>query len=126
MSLRFLSDVATVPVFPGVFHLTLTLNTGVAFGLFRGYGFGLTVLTLAFLSVLVVSSVRRGTAERPEVTRWSLALIVAGAVGNLIDRVRFGGVVDFLDFRVWPIFNLADSCITIGAGLMAWTLLRRR
>jgi len=54
-----------------------------------------------------------------------LGLILGGAVGNLIDRLRFGGVVDFLDFRVWPVFNLADSCITVGAALLAVSLWRK-
>lgn len=64
----------------------------------------------------------RTTALRPV----SLGLILGGAAGNLLDRVRFGAVIDFLDFRIWPVFNVADSCITIGAALMAWRLIRKR
>lgn len=56
----------------------------------------------------------------------ALGLVLGGAAGNLLDRLRFGGVIDFLDFRVWPVFNLADSCITVGAVLMAWDLWVRR
>ena len=55
-----------------------------------------------------------------------LVFILAGAVGNLIDRVRFGYVIDFLDFRIWPVFNLADSAITIGAGLVIWQLVIKK
>jgi signal peptidase II len=53
-----------------------------------------------------------------------LALVLGGALGNLADRLRHGGVVDFLDFRVWPVFNLADTAIFIGACLLAWELLK--
>ena len=97
-----------------------------AFGLFRGFGLALTVLTLALLGALVISSARRGTAARSGLIRWGLILVVSGALGNLVDRIRFGGVVDFLHFRIWPIFNLADSCITVGAALVAWALWKGR
>lgn len=55
----------------------------------------------------------------------SLALILGGAMGNLIDRVRLGAVIDFLDFRIWPVFNVADSCITVGVILTLLRLLRK-
>ncbi len=64
----------------------------------------------------------------PDLGKWvpvCLGLILGGAVGNLIDRLRFGSVVDFLDFRVWPVFNLADSCITVGAALLAVSFWRK-
>lgn len=56
----------------------------------------------------------------------SLSFILAGALGNLIDRLRLGYVIDFLDFRIWPIFNVADSAITIGAILLGWSILITR
>ena len=110
---------------PGIFHLTLVENTGVAFGLFRGQGLAVTLATLAVLGGLGASALR----SRPQPGRWmhlGLGLILGGAAGNLIDRARLGAVVDFLDFRVWPVFNVADSCITAGAVLVALQLLRRR
>jgi signal peptidase II len=67
-------------------------------------------------------------ALRPASGKWvpvCLGLILGGAVGNLMDRLRFGSVVDFLDFRVWPVFNLADSCITVGAALLAVSFWRK-
>ena len=93
-----------------------------AFGFFQGHGLWITVGTLAVLALLF------RTTLRPERGRWvpvCLGLILGGALGNLADRVRFGGVVDFLDFRIWPVFNLADSCITIGAALLAVSFWRR-
>ena len=121
LALKFLSHVPTVPVLPGIFHLTLVRNSGVAFGLFQGQGLWITLGTLAILAGLFRA------ALRPEGGKWApicLALILGGAVGNLMDRMRFGGVIDFLDFRIWPVFNLADSCITVGAALLAVSFWR--
>jgi len=59
-------------------------------------------------------------------TQVFLSLILTGAIGNLIDRVRFGYVIDFLDFRIWPVFNIADSAITIGTILLALQILRHK
>jgi len=55
-----------------------------------------------------------------------LSLILAGALGNLVDRVFFGYVIDFLDFRIWPVFNIADSAISIGAILLGWSILFKK
>ncbi|MBI3615516.1 MAG: signal peptidase II [Candidatus Omnitrophica bacterium] len=121
---RTLSGSPSVPILPGVFHLTYLRNPGVAFGLFSGYSFPIALATTAVVVGLLFSAVRGQGSSR-----WNnlaLGLIFGGAVGNLIDRVRVGGVIDFLDFRIWPVFNVADSCITIGAVLIAWNLLRRR
>lgn len=110
---------------PGIFHLTLVENTGVAFGLFRGQGLAVTLATLAVLGGLGWSALR---SQRPP-ARWTvlgMGLILGGAAGNLLDRVRLGAVVDFFDFRVWPVFNVADSCITVGAVLVALQLLKKR
>ena len=124
-ALRFLASVPAQPVIPGVFHLTLVENTGVAFGLFRGHGLVVTLATLAVLGGLGWSVLR---SQRPP-ARWTvlgMGLILGGAAGNLLDRVRLGAVVDFFDFRVWPVFNVADSCITVGAFLVALQLLKKR
>ena len=116
VALRFLSHRPTVPILPGVFHLTLVHNSGVAFGLFQGYGLLVTSATMILLIGLFRTTLRSGQGVLIPVC---LGLVLGGAVGNVIDRVRFGGVVDFLDFRVWPVFNVADSCITVGAVLLA-------
>ena len=58
--------------------------------------------------------------------RVGLCLILSGAIGNLIDRIRLGAVIDFLDFRIWPVFNIADSAITIGAILLAYSMLFKK
>ena len=121
-ALEVLSRVPTVPVFPGLFHLTFVLNSGVAFGFFQGHGLWITLGTLVILALLFRTTLR---LDRGKWVPVCLGLILGGAVGNLVDRLRFGAVVDFLDFRVWPVFNLADSCITVGAALLAVSLWRK-
>jgi signal peptidase II len=125
LALRFLVHAPTWPIWPGVFHLTLVINPGVAFGLFRGWGLAMTVLALAGLAGLMIGSRSRTKALHSPWARWGLTAVLAGALGNLIDRLRIGGVVDFLDFRIWPVFNLADSAITIGTFCIVWSFLRK-
>ena len=126
LALKFLSSVPTVPILPGIFHLTFLVNPGVAFGLLRGQPLTVAVGTGLIILALVWSATHPGAQEKQ--TRWtalSLGLILGGAAGNLIDRLRFGGVIDFLDFRIWPVFNVADSCLTIGAALLAISFWRK-
>ena len=123
-AVRALSSVPTVPVIQGVFHLTFLRNPGVAFGLFSGYSLPITLITTGIVISLLWSALKR--PQRDRFLTVGLGLIFGGAIGNLIDRVRVGGVIDFLDFRVWPVFNVADTCITVGATLIAWSLLRNR
>ena len=125
LALLFLPKIPTVPLIPGIFHLTLVHNTGVAFGLLKGYRVPVLWGT-AFLIVGLFFYVLRTWKWKRAGWNWSLGLILGGAVGNLVDRLRFNAVIDFLDFRIWPVFNIADSCITIGAFFLAWQLLRHR
>jgi len=119
------------PVFPGFFSITHVRNPGAAFGflaeaspLFRVAFF--IAITLIALGLILYYLGRSTEAEARQAA--GLSLIFTGAVGNLIDRVRFGEVVDFLDVywgvHHWPAFNVADSAITIGAILLIWTLIR--
>jgi signal peptidase II len=100
--------------------LTLVKNPGVAFGLFSGYAPVLfTVITVSLVFLFLIANRSHGTAAHgtSTVDRWALSLILGGAIGNWIDRLRFEAVIDFLDFRVWPVFNIADTAITIGVCL---------
>ena len=123
---------STHPVIPGLFNLTHVRNTGVAFGLFASDGDGggwlLTVLGLGAL--IAVGLYFWYTPSRDRVLLIALALVVGGAVGNLIDRVSSGAVTDFLDVYLglhhWPSFNVADSAISIGIVLMAIDSFRPR
>ena len=121
---RNLSEGESVRVVPGLFHITLVLNSGAAFGLFKGRSVFFTLST-AFVIVFICFYIWRGKC-RDLLILAALGLILGGAVGNLIDRVVFGYVIDFLDFRIWPVFNIADASITIGAFILAIRLIRLR
>jgi len=104
--------------------LTYVTNTGVAFGLFPGGG-GL------FVGVAIVAVVGILTYYvRLSLGQWlmelSLGLMLGGAVGNLLDRLTYGHVIDFIDFKVWPVFNIADSSVVIGMTILACYLWRDR
>jgi signal peptidase II len=102
------------------FNLTLVHNRGAAFGMFENQ-----LLMFVAISILAIAIILFSLRNKKNtlIFKFSLSLILGGAIGNLIDRIRFGFVIDFLDFRIWPVFNLADSFITVAAILLAWELL---
>lgn len=108
------------------FSLTFVQNTGTAFGFFQGNNKALLILAFLILAALLYGA--RGLSERGGF--WGalgVALVLGGAVGNLMDRIHYGQVIDFLDFRVWPVFNIADSAITVGTiSLVIGLMLRDR
>ena len=124
---------APVTVVPGLVALTLVMNPGLAFGLLAGVpeGWRWIVVPLSLLALLVLLRVALrilpsgGWRERS-----AIGLVFGGAVGNLIDRARFGAVVDFVDVYIrgyhWPAFNVADSAITIGVAMLALAALADR
>jgi signal peptidase II len=111
-------------IIPGFINLVYVTNSGAAFSMFAGINspwrhyFFLCIGSAALVGVTVAYWKLRNVNR---LYSWPLALIAGGAAGNLIDRVRFGSVIDFLDFYVgnyhWPVFNIADSAICVGAGL---------
>lgn len=111
---------------PGFFNFTYVRNTGAAWGMFGGQHLVLTALSAVMLVLLVVY--RRRLLGTAPVHRVILGLLVGGIVGNLIDRIRLGFVVDFLDFHIaghhWPCFNIADSAICTAVGLYILTSFR--
>jgi len=123
LAVAFLSGRGSVPMIPDIFHLTLVRNAGMAFGLFPAKGAGLTILTTGIILGLVIWMIRMPRSWG--IRFWlGLGLVLGGAVGNWVDRLHTGGVIDFLDFRIWPVFNLADSGITCGAVWIIFQLLR--
>lgn len=112
----------SVPVIKGVFHLSLVYNKGAAFGILKNQT-PLFIVTAVVAVALIYSSLKSNKKDRHYCV--CLGLILAGALGNLIDRILFGHVIDFLDFRVWPVFNIADSAITIGAIMLGLNLLKK-
>lgn len=120
----------SISVVPGFFNLTHIRNPGGAFGVLAGEGSTLrNVLFLGAGSVALgmILFFLRATPDKERLMRFTLSLIFGGAIGNIIDRLRFGEVVDFLDFNLvfmrWPAFNVADSAITVGIGLFVYHII---
>ncbi len=108
----------------GFFRFTHVQNTGSAFGLFQGNNIPLLIVSL--VGVAVLAYIYR-TQERPGLLmRTSIALMLGGALGNLVDRIWQGHVTDFIDIGPWPVFNLADSSIVVGLAILAWVLVLNR
>ncbi len=120
------------PVIPGFFDLTYVQNSGAAFGLFASVDSSLKAIVLNSVAVivfLIVSAYALRSPHKSVRLQVGLALILGGAVGNLLDRVRFTYVVDFIDFSIsghhWPAFNVADSAICAGVALLFLDMLQR-
>ena len=123
----------TVPAIPGVFNITHVQNPGGAFGFLANLSPGMRTIIFLFISSLAVGLILYFYVKTPRTHGWlaaGFALIFGGAIGNLIDRIRFGVVTDFLDFYIskyhWPAFNVADSAITIGIGIFVFHLLFKK
>ena len=117
-----------IDVIPGILRLRLTENSGSAFSLFQNAG-TLLGIGATVAAVLILVTIEQ-TTRRDEFA--GMALILGGAVGNLVDRILRGdgfldgAVIDFIDFSHWPTFNVADSAITVGAVLLLWAAIRNR
>lgn len=112
----------SIPVINGLFSLTLVRNRGAAFGILKNQA-PLFILASLFAVGLIYSEIRKNKKSGFGVYAFSLSLILGGALGNLIDRISYGYVIDFLDFHIWPVFNIADSAITVGAVLLGYSIL---
>lgn len=123
----------SIPVIDGLFNLTYIRNTGAAFGIFSGahevfrrpFLIGVSLVAMGFILVMLKRLRHDATG-----LIMALAFILAGAIGNLIDRILYGEVIDFLDVYWkhyhWPAFNVADSCITIGVGITLFYLIQAK
>ena len=114
----------SLPVLKDVFHITLIHNSGAAFGLFKGMFpiFIFLSIIVIFLVLLYANRFRHGYSY----LKAGLLFILAGTIGNLIDRIRLGYVIDFIDLRIWPVFNVADTTITIGGALLIYHIVTSR
>ncbi|MFH1414760.1 MAG: signal peptidase II [Elusimicrobiota bacterium] len=101
-------------------NITYLHNTGIAFSLFTGNNSLLTLVNLGVIVILIIVLVLSKRTKGLEYTAYGL--ILGGAISNLWDRYFYSGVIDYIDFKVWPVFNIADSAITVGAFLIAATV----
>jgi len=125
---RIILPGGSFPVIKNIFHLTHVQNQGAAFGLFPNqtlFFIGITLFT-----ILLILFFHQRISKEGSSPSWALGLILGGAIGNLIDRIRLKAVIDFLDFSLkdhhWPSFNIADSAITIGAIILFVSLFRKK
>lgn len=121
----FFTDVLSLgeslPLVDNVLHMTLVHNTGIAFGLFKDHGI-VFIIIACIAAILLVYNIYFYKYNEEKLSRLyivAFSLILGGTIGNLIDRVVYGHVIDFIDFRIWPVFNIADSTITVGALIIA-------
>lgn len=112
----------SVSVIQNVFHLTYIINRGAAFGMLTNQRW--FFLVVAFILIIVYAIYHKKVNRGPISLRIGSALLISGAIGNGIDRYVLHGVVDFFDFRIWPIFNVADIGICVGVACIIYHLLR--
>jgi signal peptidase II len=111
----------SIPVIPNIFHLTYIENPGAAFGLLANQRVFFVIITVIILTTIIYFYYKLKGENL--ILRVALGMVVGGAIGNLIDRLRIGAVTDFLDFRIWPVFNIADSAIVVGMIYLAYQII---
>jgi signal peptidase II len=122
-----LSAGQSIPIIKNVLHVTFVKNTGAAFGLFKDatyFFIAVSIIAVVMIGGILIMAVRKGKFSENFPCNLGLILIMSGAIGNLIDRVWLHYVIDFIDLRIWPVFNIADSAITIGTALLIFSQFR--
>lgn len=125
LAVSFLKDSDSLEIIPGVFQLTYLENRGAAFGMLQGKQIFFYIITAVILAAVIYAYLRIPAGRKFFPLRACMVMIVAGAAGNLIDRVRLSYVVDFFYFKLidFPVFNVADIFVTVSAFLLAVLLL---
>lgn len=111
----------SIPVIENIFHITYIENPGAAFGILANHRILFLLLTALIVGVMVYLYLC--LQNKKSLTAISLGIVVSGAIGNFIDRFMQGTVTDFLDFRIWPIFNIADIAICLGLVLICYFVI---
>ena len=122
--LKYLYLGQEISVIKNIFSITFVANKGVAFGLFSNSNFPFVLISIAVLVCITLVFISLGKARF-----WikiAYGLILGGALSNMLDRIRLGEVIDFLDFHIWPVFNIGDSAICIGAGIFVLNILKNK
>lgn len=124
IAVEYLMPVESVPLIDGVFHFTYVENTGAAFGIMKDSKWVFMITSAVAIVALVFMLAK--FARQYRFASFAIAIILGGGIGNMIDRVRFGYVVDFIDVRIinFAVFNVADSFVTVGAALLILYLVR--
>jgi signal peptidase II len=111
----------SIPIIENIFHITYIENPGAAFGILANQRMLFLILTAVIVGVMIY--LYCSLSNKKSLTAISLGIVVSGAIGNFIDRFMRGTVTDFLDFRIWPIFNIADIAICVGLALICYFII---
>jgi len=111
------------PLIKNILHFTYVTNTGSAFGSFRG--FNLIFILFSIIVVIAILYHIKKIRENEKYLQLAAGLLLGGTLGNLIDRMIYGSVIDFIDFRIWPVFNAADSAVTVSVILLVILLWKK-
>lgn len=118
-------DGQSIPVIQNVFHLTYLKNFGAGFGLFHTLNLRWIFIALGVLIIAMVIVCHHRVPRKSLPPQLACALILGGAVGNFVDRLLLGHVIDYVDLRIWPSFNFADACLSVGVALLfAWLVTK--
>ncbi|MBU0478969.1 signal peptidase II [bacterium] len=119
-----------ISIIKNIFSISFVTNKGIAFGLFSNSNFPFILISIAVLvcmTLVFISFNKDAISKRARVwTRIAYGLILGGAFSNMLDRIRIGEVIDFLDFHIWPVFNIGDSAICVGAGIFVLNILKHK
>ena len=110
----------SVPLIKNILHFTYVTNTGSAFGLFKNFSLFFTLFSA--IAVIVIFYYLKKIKKDEKGIQFAVSLLLGGTIGNLIDRLTYGAVIDFIDFRIWPVFNVADSAVTVSVILLIFML----
>ncbi len=103
----------SISIIPNIFYITYIVNTGAAFSMLKGNFLALIVIPVIVI-ILLYGYMFVKRKEMLFIEQTAMAMIISGGIGNLIDRIATGKVIDFLDFRIWPVFNIADILVSLG------------
>ncbi len=111
----------SIPIINGIFHITYIENPGAAFGILANQRVLFLLLTAVITGIMIY--LYFNLQNKKSVAALSLGLVISGAIGNFIDRFFRGTVTDMFDFRIWPVFNIADICICVGIALLCYVII---
>ena len=113
----------SIPIIENIFHFTYLTNTGSAFGMFKDLNLFFILFSIAV--AIGILYFMKGIKQNEKMMQLAFGLLFGGTIGNLIDRIALGSVVDFLDFRIWPVFNIADSAVTVSVIILIILLWKK-
>ena len=114
----------SLPIINNIFHFTYVTNTGSAFGLFKSLNWFFMLFSVAVI-IGIFYYLRRNINEKEKFLQLAIGLLLGGTMGNMADRILYGAVTDFLDFRIWPVFNVADSAVTVSVIILIIMLWKK-